>query len=81
MHRQAAIKAIWTEIDDDDDLWNHIFAAITELIGEWDAEDFEYGQEEQIHYMLLQEKSMAELEDDARSSLAYQYLSWPIAEW
>ena len=81
MSRLLGEKIIWTEIDDDDDLLNHIFAAITELIGEWDAEDFEYGQEEQIHYMLLQENSMAELEDDARSSLAYQYLSWPIAEW
>lgn len=81
MSRLLGEKIIWTEIDDDDDLFNHIFAAITELIGEWDAEDFEYGQEEQIHYMLLQENSMAELEDDARSSLAYQYLSWPIAEW
>ena len=30
--------------------------------------------------MLLQEKSLAELEDDARSSLAYQYISAPITE-
>lgn len=81
MSRLLGEKIIWTEIDDDDDLFNHIFAAITELIGEWDAEDFEYGEEGKINCMLLQENSMAELEDDARSSLAYQYLSWPIAEW
>ena len=80
MNRLLGEKVIWTEVDDNEDLFNHIFAALTELIGDWEFEDFEYGEEGKINCMLLQEKSLAELEDDARSSLAYQYISAPITE-